>query len=340
MTAEAPLVSILLCAYNEEAVIEHTMEALDKFAAERADYRWEVVIVDDGSADRTYELAKKHAESRPHYTIVTYPNNGGLGHATREGIAATTGDYVITLDVDLSYSLEHVDRILHELVETSAQVVLASPYMKGGAMKAVPRMRAFFSVAANKFLSIFAHGNLSTLTGLARGYQGDFVRNMFFSNDKMDALPEMVYKAMVLKGNIRQIPATLDWTHQLQFENRSSSMRVLIQILGTLLSGFMFRPFYFFVLPGLLLLMFSAYTNLWTLIHSVDAYIALGDAATISEAIANAYAGFPHTFIVGLLSMMLAIQLITLGVISLQQKSYFDELFRLISFGMRDKPKR
>lgn len=340
MNSERPLVSILMCAYNEEAVIQDTLQEIDAFIAARPNFRWELVLVNDGSADQTLTLAQQYAAGKDYIVLVTYPKNGGLGHATQKGIAATSGDYVITLDIDLSYDLEHVDRILDELISSHAEVVLASPYMRGGAMRAVPKMRAFFSVMANKFLSIFAHGNLSTLTGLARGYQGDFVRGMYFSGEKMDALPEMVYKAMVLKGEIRQIPATLDWTHQLQYQNRSSSMRVLIQIMGTLLSGFMFRPFYFFVLPGLLLLGFSLYTNVWTLIHSVEAWLAIsaaGETATVSDAIAQAYANFPHTFIVGLLSLMLSIQLITLGVVSLQQKRYFDELFRLISFGINSR---
>ncbi len=343
MNAEKPLVSILFCAYNEEAVIEHTLVEVDKFIAERPDYRWEVVVVNDGSKDRTIELAQAHAADKENYVVVTYAKNGGLGHATRKGIEATSGDFVITLDIDLSYSLEHVDWLLAELESTHAQVVLASPYMKGGQLKSVPKVRAFFSIAANRFLSLFAHGNLSTITGMARGYRGEFVRGLYFSSEHMDSLPEMVYKSMVLKGDIRQIPATLDWTHQLQFQNRRSSMRVLIQIMGTLLSGFMFRPFFFFVLPGLFLLAFSLYTNVWTVIHAVEAFVAIGQAggdATISEAIAKAYANYPHTFIVGLLSLMVAIQLVTLGIVSLQQKQYFDELFRLISFGIKKGSKQ
>ena len=86
-------------------------------------------------------------------------------------------------------------------------------------------------------------------------------------------------------------------------------------------------------MPGLLLLGLSTYVNIWMLIHIAEAYSAINVDVSLtgrlSAAVADAYAAYPHTFIVGLLSLMVAIQLISLGIVSLQSKTYFEEIFHL-----------
>ena len=109
-------------------------------------------------------------------------------------------------------------------------------------------------------------------------------------------------------------------------------MRMLRQIVGTLFSGFLFRPFMFFVLPGLLLLTFSFWVNVWMIVHFFEALSGAPEGPALgvySWAVAQAYQAYPHTFIVGLLSLMLSIQLISLGILALQSKSYFEEIFYL-----------
>ena len=89
----------------------------------------------------------------------------------------------------------------------------------------------------------------------------------------------------------------------------------------------------FFVIPGLAVLLFSIYVNAWMVRHFIAQYQALVQYDEVftraSAAIGAAYAQSPHTFVIGLLSLMVAIQLISLGILSLQSKSYFEEIFHL-----------
>jgi hypothetical protein len=77
------------------------------------------------------------------------------------------------------------------------------------------------------------------------------------------------------------------------------------------------------------------------LIHFFEAYAELGASPEvtqdISAAVALAYARYPHTYIVGLLSLMLSMQLIGMAMLSLQNKRYFDELFHLGSTVLREQ---
>jgi hypothetical protein len=236
--------------------------------------------------------------------------------------------------VDLSYSPEHVGHLLRKIRETRAKVVLASPYMKGGTLANVPWLRKTLSIWANRFLAMFAQGRLSTLTCMVRAYDARFMRSLSLRATGMNIMPEVIYKAMILRARIEEIPADLNWGLQVSGQpKRRSSMRIFGHMLATLLAGFFFRPFMFLVAPGLVLLAFALYVNAWMLIHIWEFYFStaaqLQGTGRFAVAIADAYASFPHTFIVGLLSLMLAIQLIGLGMLALQNKNYFEELFYL-----------
>jgi glycosyltransferase involved in cell wall biosynthesis len=326
-------VTLILPAYNEEAILEANLAALFAYLDGLADrYRWQIILVNDGSRDRTGEIAERIARTRDDLTVLHHPRNFGLGQALKFGFGHSEGDYVVTIDIDLSYSPAHIGLMLETIKSTGAKIVLASPYMKGGSIGEVPPLRRVMSIWANRFLSLLAHGKLSTLTCLVRAYDGPFIRSLNLRAMGMDVMPEMIYKSMVLRASIDQVPATLDWgLQQGPAGKRKSSMRILRHIVSTLLSGFVFRPFAFFVLPGLLLLTFSLYVNVWMIVHFVQALADLppGTPGAVSVAVARAYESFPHTFIVGLFSLTLSIQLISLGVIALQNKRYFEESFHL-----------
>lgn len=331
-----PLVSLVLPAFNEAAILEQNVTHICKHLISlEGRYRWEVLIVNDGSSDATGEIADHLAVRFPFLRVVHHPSNFGLGQAFKTAFAQTQGDYIVTMDVDLSYDVEHVDALLETIRRASSKMVLASPYMRGGQISNVPWLRRTLSIWANRFLSLFAQGGLSTLTCMVRAYDGPFTRGMNLRSTGMEVMPEMIYKTMILRGRIAQIPAHLDWSRQVAAgTKRRSSMRILRHMLATLLSGFIFRPFMFFVLPGMLLLVFALYVNVWMVIHFFEAYFdpnLLGVSGRASAALAQAYQLYPHTFIVGLLALMLAIQLIGLGILALQSKNYFEEMFHLAS---------
>lgn len=331
-SSSRPLVSIILPAYNEAAVLEENVEVIHTYLRTlESRHRFEIIIVNDGSSDATGEIGHALESRYPNLRLIEHPKNFGLGQAFKSGFAESKGDYVVTMDVDLSYSPDHIGLMLDKITSTRAKLVLASPYMEGGKLTAVPARRKFFSIWGNRFLRSFARGRLSTLTCMVRAYDGPFIRALALRSMGMDVMPETVYKTMILRGWIEQVPAHLDWTRQVAAgPRRQSSMRIVRHIFSTLLSGFLFRPFMFLVLPGLVLMAFSAWVNMWMFVHFFSAFLGPEAAASpdrITTAISLAYARYPHTFIVGLLSMMLAIQLVGLGAIALQAKNYFEELF-------------
>ncbi len=150
----------------------------------------------------------------------------------------------------------------------------------------------------------------------------------------MEINPEIVYKTMLLNGSIEEIPAHLDWKFQkTEGIKRKSSMKILRQMFSILLSGFLFRPVTFFIFPGFVLLLFALYADAWVLIHFLEHYSNLTQYSRIdiraSAAVIAAFNAAPHTFIVGGLASILSIQLISLGILALQSRNYFEEIFHL-----------
>lgn len=336
-----PLLSVVLPAYNEEALLGPNLEKIRAYLIDIAsEFDWEIVIVNDGSRDKTWSIVQKFADGDKNIVALTHPRNFGLGQALKYGFANTKGDYVITMDIDLSYDVDHIGELARKIRDDGAKLVLASPYTEGGSIKNVPFLRRVMSILGNRFLRLFVRGHFSTLTSMVRAYDGPYIRSVNLRALGMDVMPEIVYKSMILRASIDEIPARLDWGPQLQFQNRTSSMKLIRHVFSTVLSGFLFRPFLFFVFPGILLAIFAAYVVFWMGFHFFGAFAILeadGITAGPAMALALAYKENPHTYIVGLLSIMLSIQLLGLGIMALQNKRYYEELFHLGSTILKTK---
>jgi glycosyltransferase involved in cell wall biosynthesis len=334
-----PLVSVVVPAYNEAGILKGNLIKLYEYMKSlQKDYRWEIIVVNDGSTDGTGDIADAFAKDRSNVHVVHHVTNFRLGQALRTGFNHCKGDYVVTMDLDLSYSPDHIERMLSTIRQTGAQIVMASPYMPGGKTSNVPLLRRLLSKWANRFLSAAAHhGNFSTLTGMVRAYDAKFLKSLNLKAMDVDINPEIIYKGMILRARILEIPAHLDWGDQKKKgKKRTSSIRILKTIVSCLLSGFIFRPFMFFILPGFALFLLCLYPLIWAMIHTFTYYEKLSFSHPtlsfghhLSGAVAEAFKLSPHSFLISGFTLMLALQLISLGVLALQNKRYFDELFHL-----------
>ena len=335
MKTALPLVTVVLPSYNEAAALARNLDSIYGYLDSLSDrYRFEVLIINDGSRDDTAAVAEAAAGRHPGLKVIHHPGNFGLGQAFKTAFAASRGDYVVTMDADLSYAPETIGRMLDALVSRRAKLVLASAYMEGGRTTAVPWDRHLFSRVGNWLMSRMDARRFSTYTCMVRAYDGPFIRSMEPRAHGMGIMPEIIYKTLILGGRIVEIPAHLDWTLQQQDAAaaraaggppaRRSSMRVMAHMLSTSVSSFLFRPFMLMLGPGVILLLFAAYVNFWLVADLLD---AVRRAGHLSEAAGLVYAEHPATLLVGLLTLLLAIQLISLGAMSMQTKRYYEETY-------------
>jgi glycosyltransferase involved in cell wall biosynthesis len=339
----SPLISLVIPAYNEAAILQENLGHIYNHILQNSQkFRWELVIVNDGSKDETGQIAADFARHKPNVVIVHHPTNQGLGRALKSGFAYAEGDYIITLDVDLSYAPYHIEILLEKILETQAQIVVASPYMPGGKVSNVPRLRKELSLWANRFLSFTDKRTLSTFTGMVRIYDAHFLKGLNLKSTGMDINPEIIHKAQLLGARIEEAPAHLHWvegrgvaaTGPRRSNPRQSSMKIFRHIWAILFYGFLFRPVMFFIMPSIFLFVLSLYAITWAIIHCISNYQKLALLEHFPDptvAVANAFQQAPHTFILGGMLLMLSIQLFSLGILAVQSKSYFEEIFYLAS---------
>jgi len=333
---EKIFISIVLPCYNEESILQQNLNTVISFLNLRNEkYRWEIVIVNDGSNDKTGEIANDFEKQDSKVRVIHHPTNLNLGHALQTGFCNSKGDIIVVLDIDLSYSVDHIEKLVDKMVETSSDIVVASPYMKGGKVTAVPFMRKIMSLWVNKFMRFAAQDNYYTFTGMVRAYRREFIRHVNLKTKDYEINPEIMYKAMILRAKITEIPAHLDWTEQNKFVGkRTSSIRVLRGFFSGLMSGFIFRPYIFFIGIGAVLMGLSMYELIWLLVdtiagmHNIEMRNFQYENA-FSTSLSLQFNRNPQTFLIGGITFLAAIQFLSLGFMSLQSKRYFEELFHL-----------
>ncbi|HEY6074060.1 MAG TPA: dolichyl-phosphate beta-glucosyltransferase [Anaerolineales bacterium] len=105
-----PFLSIVIPAHNEEKRLPRTLEQVFAFLAAQS-YSSEVVVVENGSEDRTLELARQAAESHPQMRVVQLEGRG-KGLAVRKGMLEAAGEYRFICDADLSMPIEEIEKFL------------------------------------------------------------------------------------------------------------------------------------------------------------------------------------------------------------------------------------
>ncbi len=341
MNESKPFISIVLPAYNEESIIVNNTNKVVQYLENLNKYNWEIIVVNDGSKDNTGILADSLSKDNNKIRVFHHFVNKNLGHALRTGFLNARGEYIVVLDLDLSYSVDHIERLVDAIIRECADIVIASCYMKGGKVTAVPFQRALMSKFVNRFMKLAAQEKFYTFTGMVRAYRSEFIKYINLKTKDYEINPEILYKSMILRARIIEIPAHLDWTEQNKMKGkRKSNMHVMKGVFSGLMTGFIFRPYIFFLGVGLITSILSLYIIAWIFLHTIHVMPTLNiDVNFIDDrfsyAVAKVFRDRPHAFFVGGFTFVVAIQFLSLGFMSLQSKRYFEELFHLGSTSLK-----
>ncbi|MBN1168616.1 glycosyltransferase family 2 protein [Candidatus Woesebacteria bacterium] len=123
--------SLIIPAYNEEKLIVKTLNRVVGYLKKKK-YSWEIIVVDDGSKDKTSKLVKSYNSKK--VRLITLKENSGKGAALKEGFLAATGQYHIFTDADLSVEIENIDKLMSYL-EGDFDVAIASRRIEGAKIK-------------------------------------------------------------------------------------------------------------------------------------------------------------------------------------------------------------
>ncbi len=114
--------SIVVPAYNEESNLRRCIDEITQFLKKK-DWDWEIIIVNDGSSDRTSDIAKQLAKRIPRLKVVENKPNRGYGGALKRGFAAVTKELVCFIPADGQFDFAEVTKLVKKRVETEADIV-------------------------------------------------------------------------------------------------------------------------------------------------------------------------------------------------------------------------
>ena len=210
-SVDAPFLSVIIPAYNEESRIVGTLREIVDYLASQP-YSWEVVVVDDGSADRTPALVKSFADSISGVHLISVPH-GGKGWAVNRGMLWATGEYRFLCDADLSMPFEQISRFLHPRIPQS-DISIGSRNVPGARRIGEPRHRHAMGRIYNLMVRFLAlPGLLDTQCGF-KCFRGQ-VASELFALQRLNGFAfdvEILFLARKRKFQIREVP--IDWYYR------------------------------------------------------------------------------------------------------------------------------
>jgi len=201
--------SIVIPMFNEAENAESTLSRVEEVLASFRG-KYEIIAVNDGSLDNTLDVLSRLAGEDKKLKVVSYSKNAGRGMALRKGFKESSGEIIVSIDADLSYSPQYILDLVETLRrEAEVDLVLASPYMPGGGVENVPVLRLWVSKLGNRILRLVMPNRIYTSTGIFRAYRKKVLDSLEIESDGKEIHLEILSKALALGYGVKESPAIL-----------------------------------------------------------------------------------------------------------------------------------
>ncbi len=233
------MIYVLLPAYNEEDALEPLVLKIDATMRDMG-ARYRVVVVDDGSTDRTPDIAALLAEQYP-IDIVTHSLNRGLGETARDGFEfvaehGNRDDVVVRMDCDDTHDPSYIKAMVDRLNE-GFEVVTTSRYAKGGGQFGVDWYRRTMSRIANLLMkTVFPIPGVWEYTCGYRAYRVSFIQDAIamFGNRFIDlkgmgftGTVEKMIKCRMMGAKVGEVPFILRYDQKMSTSKVATSITTL-----------------------------------------------------------------------------------------------------------------
>lgn len=176
MTDDLPYLSIIIPAHNEEQRLPHTLEQVAEFLS-RQDFNSEIIVVENGSSDRTLALAQIYAQRIPNLRVL-HSAERGKGLAVKMGMLAARGRYRFFADADLSMPIAEVARFIPPALP-DAQVAIGSREAPGAVRYDEPSYRHVTGRVFNTIVRLLALPGLEDTQCGFKCFRGDIADEVF-----------------------------------------------------------------------------------------------------------------------------------------------------------------
>ncbi len=203
------ILSVVIPAYNEQDAITDVMQrvlAVRPALAEVGVDSLELIVVDDGSRDRTAELVAATADVR----LIRHARNGGYGAALKTGFAAAQGEWIGFLDADGTYPPEHFPQLYTAAAAQQADIVIAS--RMAGAQSQMPAVRRLGNLLFALLVSLVSGQRITDSASGMRLFKKSILAQLYPLPDGLNLTPVMSTRA--LHEHLRMIEVPIPYAER------------------------------------------------------------------------------------------------------------------------------
>jgi len=197
-------VSIVIPVFNEELtigdIVARTRSTLEQFKLP-----YEVLVIDDGSVDRSAEI------SQASEAVVLREAHQGKGHALRLGFERAKGDVIVTLDSDGSHQPEEIPLILRSMMENKVDFVIGSRFFDTDVNNAkIPDLNRIGNRMFSDLIRLFTGVKISDSQSGFRAIRSSVIKKMRLNSRGYEVESEMLVKALKMGVRVAEIPISFE----------------------------------------------------------------------------------------------------------------------------------
>lgn len=193
---QTKLLSVVAPVYNEEDVIENVVRQWVEILG-KLDINSEIVLTNDGSADKTAEILSRLQEQYKNLKVVTHKKNSGYGKALQDAIRNSSGDYIVSIDSDGQFDLAEFKMLYDKLINEGLDVVTGFRKKKQDSV-----LKVFADRVLNLIIRISFGVQLKDTNCALKVYKGDILRNISIDAMGYPAPTELLIKLSKMGAKI------------------------------------------------------------------------------------------------------------------------------------------
>ncbi len=198
--------SVIIPAYNEEARVGRTLRHINSYLSERYP-KFEIIVVDDGSADGTAEVAADFSKGSANVRLIKNDTNRGKGYSVRKGVLASSGGVVVFSDADESVPISELPKFI-DAIEKGADVAIASRELStSDIIKKQAAWRRTMGRVFNLFVRMAAFGGIPDTQCGFKCFKRDAALDLF-REQRLEGFAfdvEILYLARLKRYRVEQI---------------------------------------------------------------------------------------------------------------------------------------
>ena len=199
---ESKLLSVIIPAYNEEATLGEALKRVLALPVERL----EVIVVDDGSTDRTPTIIADTARADQRIRTIRLERNAGKTAAVHRGIEAVQSDVMIIQDADLEYNAAEIPRLIEPILNGNADIVYGSRLLGRAARENWPFWHYWGNRVVTALSNCFMHWKLTDVETCYKAFRAPILKELTLTSRRFGMEIEITAMASRTQARFLELP--------------------------------------------------------------------------------------------------------------------------------------